>query len=109
MRPASRGWGSKLTQSLFALRLEAHLSKQQILEQYLNRVELGQGTMGVAAASALYFNTSASEVSIGQAAMLAGLAHAPSRDNPQVSPKRARRRQAVALARMNRLGFATKD
>jgi penicillin-binding protein 1C len=109
LRPAERSWTGKVTQAFWALRLESHSSKQQIMEQYLNRVQLGQGTVGVSAASALYFGTSASEVSIAQAATLAGLAHAPSRDNPQVSPERARRRQAVALARMGRLGFATRD
>jgi len=109
LRPAERSWTGKIAQALWALRLESGLSKQQIMEQYLNRVQLGQGTVGVSAASALYFGASAAEVSIAQAATLAGLAHAPSRDNPQVSPARARRRQAVALARMGRLGFATKD
>jgi len=109
LQPAERSWTGKIAQAMWALRLEAHSSKQQIMEQYLNRVQLGQGTVGVSAASALYFGASASEVSIAQAATLAGLAHAPSRDNPQVSPARARRRQAVALARMRRLGFATRD
>lgn len=109
LRPGERTWTNKVGQALFALRLEAHLTKQQILEQYLNRVELGQGTVGVAAASALYFNTSASEVSIGQAAMLAGLAHAPSRDNPHVSITRAKARRTMALARMRRMGVATHD
>jgi penicillin-binding protein 1C len=109
LHPADRSWTGKVTQALWALRLEAHLSKQQIMEQYLNRVHLGEGTVGVAAASALYFGASASELSIAQAATLAGLAHAPSRDNPHVSPARARRRQAVALARMGRLGFVTRD
>lgn len=109
LHPAERSWLGKVTQSFWALRLEAHLSKQQIMEQYLNRVHLGQGTVGVASASALYFGASPSELSIAQAATLAGLAHAPSRDNPHASPERARRRQAVALARMQRLGFATRD
>ena len=109
LRPARRTWGGKAAEALLAVRLEWHFSKQQILEQYLNRVELGQGTVGVAAASAFYFNTSASEVSIGQAAMLAGLAHAPSRDNPHVSLERARRRRGVVLARMRRAGVATRD
>ena len=109
LRPAERSWSGKLTQAFWALRLETHLSKQQIMEQYLNRVQLGQGTVGVGAATALYFGASASELSIAQAATLAGLAHAPSRDNPHVSPVRARRRQAVALERMRRLGFATRD
>src|SRR6185436_4305798 len=105
----TRSWGGKVAQALWALRLEAHLSKQQILEQYLNRVELGQATVGVAAASALYFNASPSELSIGQAATLAGLAHAPSRDNPFASPKRSRARRDRALTRMRQLGFATKE
>ena len=109
LHPAERSWTGKIAQAIWALRLESRLSKQQIMEQYLNRVQLGQGTVGISAASALYFGASASEVSIAQAATLAGLAHAPSRDNPQVSPARARRRQAVALARMRLLGFATRD
>lgn len=109
LRPADRSFGGKISQALFALRLDAHLTKHQILEQYLNRVELGQGTAGIASAAALYFSTSPSEMSIGQAATLAGLAHAPSRDNPQVSLRRARARRSVALARMHRMVFATLD
>ncbi|HEY4303739.1 MAG TPA: penicillin-binding protein 1C [Gemmatimonadaceae bacterium] len=109
LHPANRRFEGKITQALFALRLDAHLSKRQILEQYLNRVELGQGTIGVAAASALYFDTSPNELSIGQAATIAGLAHAPSRDNPQTSLKRARARRTVALERMHRLAFITRE
>src|SRR6185436_12824210 len=82
LHPADRGWTTKLSQAAWALRLERHLSKQQIMEQYLNRVHLGQATVGVGAAASLYFSSSAGAVSIGQAATLAGLAHAPSRDNP---------------------------
>ena len=106
--PRGAELAGKVAQALWSLRLETHLTKQQIMEQYLNRVHLGEGTVGVGAASALYFGASASEMSVAQAATLAGLAHAPSRDNPHVSSGRARRRQAVALARMHRLGFATK-
>ncbi|MFN2567115.1 MAG: penicillin-binding protein 1C [Gemmatimonadaceae bacterium] len=109
LRPAERSWGAKLTEALWALRLERHLGKQRVLEEYLNRVHLGQGTVGVGAASALYFGASASELSVGQAATLAGLAHAPSRDNPYVSPDRARSRRLFALRRMRRLGYATRD
>ena len=109
LRPADRDFGGKLAQALWALRLEYHLDKQQILEQYLNRVHLGQAAEGVGAATALYFGTSASEVSLGQAAMLAGLAHAPSRDNPLASPAGARGRRLVALARMQRLGHASAE
>jgi penicillin-binding protein 1C len=107
--PAERTWGGKVAQTLWAVRLEAHLGKQQILEQYLNRVNLGQATTGVGAASALYFDAPASNVSIGQAATLAGLAHAPSRDNPYASPSRARKRRGHALRRMRALGLASRD
>jgi penicillin-binding protein 1C len=109
LQPAPRSWGGKFTQVGWALRLERHLTKQQIIEQYLNRVELGQATVGVGAAAALYYGTSASDVSLGQAAAIAGLAHAPSRDNPYAAPVRSRRRRDRVLRRMQALGMATKQ
>lgn len=102
LSPSPRGWRGKLRESAWALRLDWHLQKEVLLEQYLNRVHLGQGAVGVTAASALYFGASAGEVSVGEAAMLAGLAHAPSRDNPMADPYAAKRRRRVALARMRR-------
>jgi len=107
VRPAPRSWTGKLAQVLWALKLEHHLSKQQILEQYLNRIELGQATIGVGAAAALYFDAAPSDVSLAQAATIAGLAHAPSRDNPYVAPARARPRRDRVLRRMLALGYAT--
>ncbi|PYO37925.1 MAG: penicillin-binding protein 1C, partial [Gemmatimonadetes bacterium] len=107
LRGTPRTLPGKLGQMLWAWRLDAHLDKATILEQYLNRVPLGQGTAGVAAAAALYFGADAREVSLGQAALLAALAHAPSRDNPFVAPERARSRRALALSRMVDLGYAT--
>jgi penicillin-binding protein 1C len=111
LRPAAagRGWTAKVAQALWALRLERHLGKQEILEQYLNRVPLGQGTVGVSAAAALYFGASASQLSLGQAALLAGMASAPSADNPFAAPERAGGRRATALARMVALGFADRE
>ena len=106
LRPIPRTWPGKVRQALWALRLERHLTKQTILEQYLNRVPLGQGAVGVDAAAALYFGASAGELSLGQAALLAGLAHAPSSDNPLVSRRRAAARRAYALARIRRDGYA---
>ncbi len=106
LRPSGRTWAGKVTQALWALRLERHLSKQQILEQYLNRVPLGQGTVGVEAAAALYFNASATSLSLGQAALLAGLASAPSTANPFVSLDQARARRALVLRRVARSGYA---
>ncbi len=70
---------------------------------------LGQGTVGVDAAAALYFNASATRLSLGQAALLAGLASAPSTDNPFVAPERARSRRALVLGRIGRYGYATAD
>ncbi|MBC8089439.1 MAG: transglycosylase domain-containing protein [Phycisphaerae bacterium] len=104
-----RGWSGKPRQLLWALRLEAHLTKDEILEQYLNRVPLGQGAVGVESAAQLYFGASASNVSLGQAALLAGLARAPSRDNPLVSETRARNRRSLALRRLAARKFASGD
>ena len=102
-----RGWSGKPRQLLWALRLESALTKDEILEQYLNRVPLGQGAVGVESAAQLYFGASASNVSLGQAALLAGLARAPSRDNPLVSETRARNRRALALKRLSARKFAS--
>ena len=110
LRPSGgRTWHGKVIQTFWALRLESHLSKQEILEQYLNRVPLGQGTVGVEAAAALYFNATAARLSLGQAALLAGLASAPSTDNPFVAPDRARSRRALVLGRIGRYGYANAD
>ena len=106
LRGTPRTLPGKLSQMLWALRLDAHLDKQTILEQYLNRVPLGQGSVGVTAAAQLYFDADPRSVSLGQAALLASLAHAPSRDNPLTAPQRARARRAAALTRMQALGYA---
>ncbi|MDQ2932382.1 MAG: transglycosylase domain-containing protein, partial [Gemmatimonadota bacterium] len=92
LHPTPRTIAGKVVQTLWALRLGAHLSRQEMLEQYLNRIQLGQAAVGVESGASLYFGATAREVSVGQAAMLAGLAHAPSADNPLVSPRRARAR-----------------
>lgn len=104
-----RGISGKPRQLLWALRLELHLTKDQILEQYLNRVPLGQGAVGVESAAQLYFGASASNLSLGQSALLAGLARAPSRDNPLTSESRARSRRALALKRLQTKNLASAD
>ncbi|MBW8772815.1 MAG: transglycosylase domain-containing protein, partial [Gemmatimonadetes bacterium] len=88
LRDQPRSFSGKFAQALWALRLEHHLSKQQILEQYLDRVPLGQATLGVESASHLYFGRSAEDLSLGQAALLAGLAKLPTSD-PLSAPERA--------------------
>jgi penicillin-binding protein 1C len=86
--PTGRTVPGKLRQALWALRLEAHLPKRAILEQYVNRVPLGRASVGVSAAAELYFGASARELSLGQAALIAGIARSPARDNPFASPAR---------------------
>lgn len=103
----SRSWAGKVAQVLQSWRLEWHLDKATILEQYLNRVPLGQGAVGVPAAARLYFDKSGSELSLGEAALLAGLARAPSSNNPLVSAARAIERRRVGLRRMEATGFVT--
>jgi penicillin-binding protein 1C len=107
--PIDRSWTGKALQAVWAFRLEAHLDKQEILEQYLNRVPLGQGTVGVSAATALYFGASPSRVSLGQAAMLAALARAPSSQNPLVDPARAVSRRRLGLEQLRASGYASDD
>ena len=106
LHPTGRTWPGKTAQALWAMRLERHLPKQDILEQYLNRVPLGQGAVGVEAAAALYFGAHATELSLGQAALLAGLAREPSTTNPLVSPHRAAARREVALELLATAGYA---
>ena len=95
-----------MQQPLWALRLERRLDKAAMLEQYLNRVPLGQSAVGVEAAADLYFGAIAGFLSLGEASLLAGLAHAPSSDNPLVSAGRARARRAATLARLATAGYA---
>ncbi len=107
--PIPRTVAGKVRQALWALRLEAHLDKARIFELYLNRLPLGQGALGVSAAARLYFDASATDLSPGQAALLASLAHAPSRDNPLVAPEAAARRRDAVLRRMQAEGYLTPD
>ena len=82
----------KVQEVMLALWLEQKYTKDQILEMYLNRVYLGSGSYGVAAASRRYFNKSAKEVTLPEAALIAGLLKAPSRLSPARDPKAASER-----------------
>jgi penicillin-binding protein 1A len=97
----------KLTEVMLAYKIEGALSKDQILELYMNQVYLGQRAYGFSAASRIYFGKPLKELSIAQAAMLAGLPQAPSTVNPVANPKRAQARQFLVLKRMRELGFIT--
>jgi penicillin-binding protein 1A len=95
----------KLREIFLSLTLENELSKQEILELYLNTVFLGQRAYGVAAAAETYFGKSLSDVTIAEAALLAGIPQAPSRYNPVTSREQAERRRAYVLRRMRELDY----
>lgn len=95
----------KVYEALLAFKIEHSLSKDQILELYLNQIYLGQRSYGFAAAAQIYFGKSLKDITIAEAAMLAGLPKAPSSFNPVANPKRARLRQIYVLRRMHELKF----
>jgi Transglycosylase len=99
----------KLEDAAIALRLEGMLSKDQILEGYLNTAYFGDGATGVGRASEQYFGVPPSRLSLSQASLLAGLVQAPSADNPYRSPEAARQRQEQVLRSMIRNGDITVD
>ncbi|MFA5913692.1 MAG: penicillin-binding protein 1A [Burkholderiales bacterium] len=94
----------KLYEALLAFKIEASLSKDEILQLYINQIYLGQRAYGFAAAAQIYFGKSLKEVNLAEAAMLAGLPKAPSSFNPVANPKRAKQRQLYVLRRMHELG-----
>jgi penicillin-binding protein 1A len=97
----------KIYEILLALRIESLLSKDQILELYMNQIFLGQRASGFSAAAEIYFGKPLKNVTIAEAAMLAGLPKAPSAYNPVTNPKRAQSRQRYIINRMFENGFIT--
>jgi penicillin-binding protein 1A len=95
----------KLSEILLSFKIEANLTKDQILELYVNQIFLGSRAYGFATAANVYFGKSLADLSAAEAAMLAGLPQAPSRQNPFVNPKRAQQRQHYVLRRMNEVGW----
>ncbi len=99
----------KIYEILLALKIEESLTKEQILEIYLNQIFLGKRAHGFAAAATIYFGKPLGALSVAEAAMLAGLPKAPSLYNPLVNPKRATERQHYILRRMEESGFITEQ
>ena len=93
----------KLYEALLAFKIEASLSKDEILQIYINQIYLGQRAYGFAAAAQIYFGKALKDINVAEAAMLAGLPKAPSNFNPVVNPKRAKQRQLYVLRRMHEL------
>jgi len=99
----------KLKEVFLALRLEREFSKQEILTLYLNRIFLGQRAYGVGAAAQVYFDKRPAELTLAEAAVIAGLPRSPSLDNPVASVERARDRRAYVLRRMVETGKITES
>lgn len=95
----------KLSEALLAIKIEHSLTKDQILELYINQIYLGQRAYGFAAASQVYYGKPLEKLTFAEIAMLAGLPKAPSRFNPYVNPKRAELRQKYVLRRMKQLKY----
>jgi membrane peptidoglycan carboxypeptidase len=101
--------GRKLREARLALAVEEQHSKAEILTRYLNLVYFGQGAYGVQAAAQRYFSVNAVDLTLPQAAMLAGLVQTPSNDDPLTDPERARNRRNQVLQRMLTLGHVTAE
>ncbi len=99
----------KIQEALLAIEIERYYTKDEILERYLNIIYFGSGSYGIEAAAHTYFGRSAQRLTIGQAAMLAGMPAAPSDYSPYVNLKHARERQAHVLERMVAAGYITED
>jgi penicillin-binding protein 1A len=99
----------KMYEALLAFKIEHNLSKDQILELYINQIYLGQRAYGFAAAAQTYFGKSLDQLNLAEIAILAGLPKAPSLYNPAVNPQRAKQRQQYVLRRMRDLSQITAE
>ena len=102
---SERTYTRKLYEVAMAYKIERHLTKDQILEVYLNQIYLGQRAYGFASAARVYFGKNLSDLTIGEAATIAGLPVAPSAYNPIVNPRRATMRKNYVLSRMHQLKY----
>ncbi|EKE04696.1 MAG: hypothetical protein ACD_20C00022G0021 [uncultured bacterium] len=99
----------KIKELIIAYRLEKTLPKDEILEMYLNHVYLGEGAYGVSAAAELYFNKNIEDLTLSEAALIAGLPQAPSAYSPYQSMEKAKARRAMVLERMVKMNFITEE
>ena len=106
---SEKTYARKIYEVLLTFKLEHMLTKDQILEIYMNQIFLGNRAYGFAAAAEAYFDKPLKDITIGEAAMLAGLPKAPSAYNPITNPKRARSRQLYIIDRMVENGFITAE
>ena len=101
-------WSRKIEEAFLTLRLEAHYSKDEILEGYLNTINYG-GIFGIENASKYYFNKSAKDLTLAEASMLAGIPKSPSNYSPTQNPDAAKNRQKIILESMVKNGYITEE
>lgn len=101
-------YGRKFNEMLLALKIDHDLSKEKIMELYLNKIYLGERAYGVAAAAQVYYGKKLPDLTLAEIAMIAGLPQAPSRDNPIANPDAAMDRRNHVLQRMYELGYIKK-
>ena len=104
---SERTLNRKLTELFLARKIEDELSKNDILTLYVNKIYLGEGAYGIRAAAKKYYSKSLENLTIAEAAMLAGLPKAPSKYNPVANPERALTRRNWIIGRMHELGYIT--
>jgi penicillin-binding protein 1A len=104
-----RTYTRKVKELILAIKMEWVLTKDQILEMYLNQIYFGHGAYGIAAATLTYFDKSVTELSLPEAAFLAGLPKAPNNYSPYRNPDLAKSRKELVLRRMIEAGFITKE
>ena len=104
-----RNWQRKAREIVRAIQVEQWLTKDQIIELYMNMIYLGSGSYGVETAAYTYFNKSAADLDIAESALIAGLAQAPEGYNPYVHPDKAKARQELVLGKMKELGYISAE
>lgn len=104
-----RNWQRKAREIVRAIQVEQWLTKDQIIELYMNMIYLGSGAYGVETAAYTYFNKSAADLDIAESALIAGLAQAPEGYNPYVYPEKAKARQELVLGKMKQLGYISAE
>ncbi len=102
---SERSYVRKIKEVILASRIERNLSKQQILYLYLNQIYLGHGAYGVQAAAKIFYRKDVSDLTVAEAAVLAGMPQAPGKYSPHLNPKKAKDRQLYVLRRMRENGF----
>jgi 1A family penicillin-binding protein len=104
-----RSYMRKFRELLVAIQIESRYSKREILETYLNQITMGVGANGIEQAARTFFGKPASELTLAQSALLAGLPKSPTRYNPYLHFNLAKERQRVVLSRMEAVGYITSD